>query len=1105
MPTLVYLEGFESQVISEATPPSGTGVWQSVNATTPATAFTHVAGRVDGSALHIIEDGVAETDIRADTPATQTFVFHGWFRMPSGAPVLDRSGIMGINSAAGGNMVRVQVRSAANGGTVEMQTGGGTRQTSIDVTDAAWHLLEFEFDSSVVGDGTTWTVDWQVDGTAEPQTSDAGNSATNSVRLFFGSPTATHNAVVEWDDVMVSNTSADYPLTDALSAGSDVYVAASNPSGNGDVTQLDVGFPSNAVVNQVPNGTNLYQSIDDWATGVADDTTYVTYSSTTTNGAASNYYGSAMDNLPADTADVWGVVGHAACFASATGGDNLTVRVVDSGGTNLGDIVAGDVSETTLRYFRSSMLTAPSGGWLTDFDGCQVRIGLSSDTNGNPRCSAVMLQAAVVIAQAQQVTLPLNAQAAATTLSLSVTAASISLPLITSGQATFSPTFFVGAELENDFDGGTDAATITTGNSGGASGNAFASVFISAVSTLVYDAANAAGSGLAAAVNPGISGLAYMEYRPTSGATWYGRVYLKLTALPPASIVLVDLRDNVAAANRGRVSITATGKLRITDAAGGAIATSATTVNVGSYCRIEFAFFGDATVGTFEARLYNSAESVTITETISGTGLNTGGTIDRIRTGQDTAPASDVQVFYVDRIAFNRNGYLGPWVAVPQTVTLPLNAQAAATTLAPSVTQSVTLPLNAQAAAAVLSANISNSGSAQIVTLPIIGYGWDQTPWDEAWDGGTQTFAPTAKLQVDGTLLGGGGTFSPNIAGTSILLPLITNAGAGTLVAAITQRVECTLIGDEAVTLPPSRLGADIEVTLPLIDSGNTTFSANVAGVEVGLPLAGNEAGALVAEVQLSIATALIGDEAVTLQATIVNPGVVLPLIDQSAATFAPEILQQIDLGFIDQLAVTLDMEGIVDANPQTVTLPVIDTSPATFAILDFAFGDPQQVDLELLGPSAETLFARIYQPLPTFIYKKALYRPVIHKKALYRPTIYKKARSEGMSITQSITSKDGFFTGEDQSIIWEVEAPSGTAPDTTGWSVEFRLSATETGTALVTKTASVAAELFEVLFAAADTNSLTPGNYFYTLSRTDPGSNHVCVDGGFKLRARVQ
>jgi hypothetical protein len=108
------------------------------------------------------------------------------------------------------------------------------------------------------------------------------------------------------------------------------------------------------------------------------------------------------------------------------------------------------------------------------------------------------------------------------------------------------------------------------------------------------------------------------------------------------------------------------------------------------------------------------------------------------------------------------------------------------------------------------------------------------------------------------------------------------------------------------------------------------------------------------------------------------------------------------------------------------------------------------------------------------------------------------------MSITQNITLKDGFFTGEDQSVIWEANTPSGSPPDTTGWTIQFRMATTPTGASVVTKSATVTDEILEVIFAAADTSSLTPGKYYYTLSRTDSGSNHVNADGSIVLRARV-
>jgi hypothetical protein len=98
---------------------------------------------------------------------------------------------------------------------------------------------------------------------------------------------------------------------------------------------------------------------------------------------------------------IWGVEGQAALFSSGTLANDGTTRIVDSAGTTLTDIYAGDMSETSLHY-RRAIITAPGGGWTAaNFNGLKARVGLSSDVIDVPRWAALMLQYAAVDAAPQ--------------------------------------------------------------------------------------------------------------------------------------------------------------------------------------------------------------------------------------------------------------------------------------------------------------------------------------------------------------------------------------------------------------------------------------------------------------------------------------------------------------------------------------------------------------------------------------------------------------------------------------------------------------------------------------------------------------------------------
>lgn len=389
-PTLDWLEGFEHRADTTGIS-SGTGIWAAL---TRAGGTSYIAGRLGGAAIRLVEDGTTATNVRQDIPNSAMRVLAGWFKLPSGAPSVDRSDIITVHNAGGTKVAGVSIRTSGNGSFIEAEAATGTRQQGPAITDTGWHLLELKIDVS----GTTWKVDWRVDRVAQTQATQGSHTADVSATIRFGSNTAAHTATVAWDDVIGSVTGTDYDNStywpsssgDLLSKG--WIIAISTPSGEG----TDVLGTTNQVRNAAGTTSNLYQEVDDWVNGAAaaDTTTYVTYASTTQGDAASNYAEVALTDLPSGVAAVWAVVGNAAMTAAGNNADAMIVRVVDSAGTTLSDIVNGDVSNASnLEYYRTNALvTVPANGWLTDFNGCKIRIGLSSDTNPLPRASAVGLQ-----------------------------------------------------------------------------------------------------------------------------------------------------------------------------------------------------------------------------------------------------------------------------------------------------------------------------------------------------------------------------------------------------------------------------------------------------------------------------------------------------------------------------------------------------------------------------------------------------------------------------------------------------------------------------------------------------------------------------------------
>jgi hypothetical protein len=105
------------------------------------------------------------------------------------------------------------------------------------------------------------------------------------------------------------------------------------------------------------------------------------------------------------------------------------------------------------------------------------------------------------------------------------------------------------------------------------------------------------------------------------------------------------------------------------------------------------------------------------------------------------------------------------------------------------------------------------------------------------------------------------------------------------------------------------------------------------------------------------------------------------------------------------------------------------------------------------------------------------------------------------------ITKAKGWFTGEDQTLRWIIDDASQDVVDISGWTIQFRMSATATGTSVLTKSATLTDPtngVCSVAILAADTPAFTPGVYHYTLSRIDAGSNQVLSHGTAVLQGRV-
>lgn len=215
--------------------------------------------------------------------------------------------------------------------------------------------------------------------------------------------------------------------------------------------------------------------------------------------------------------------------------------------------------------------------------------------------------------------------------------------------------------LDNTAEGGTNTTTVTTGNSGGASGNAWDSVAVGGA--LTYDNTHSRGA-LAYKVVGDTVNPTYMTWTTALGtaAEVWGRVYLYLTAAPSAATGLVRIRVGGVQTMRIQLATAGAGQLEIRKNSGNTlVGTVATACATNQWIRFEYHLLAVTSGAQLEVRLYNTADSATATDQFSSTGDTlTSANVDEVSVGHHNASAAST--IWVDDIDVNTVGWPGPSV-----------------------------------------------------------------------------------------------------------------------------------------------------------------------------------------------------------------------------------------------------------------------------------------------------------------------------------------------------------------------------------------------------------------------------------------------------------
>lgn len=229
------------------------------------------------------------------------------------------------------------------------------------------------------------------------------------------------------------------------------------------------------------------------------------------------------------------------------------------------------------------------------------------------------------------------------------------------------------AATNNGLEGIASGTGITTGNSGGASGSAFDVVTLGAGATATSDNTHSAHGVVAAKLAVGGSAAdCCVEWTTKIGSqtTIFMRAYYWFGSNPATNHRLFDL---VASPNLcGAVYLTTTGKIQSVDTAGGQITITTASVALNQWIRVEAKFVGNATTGSAEIQLYNSADSAVATEVNrSASSFNTNGSFNEYRFGAAGDPLPANRTIWVDEMALSTVDFIGPVGIDPNPIWTP--------------------------------------------------------------------------------------------------------------------------------------------------------------------------------------------------------------------------------------------------------------------------------------------------------------------------------------------------------------------------------------------------------------------------------------------------
>lgn len=236
----------------------------------------------------------------------------------------------------------------------------------------------------------------------------------------------------------------------------------------------------------------------------------------------------------------------------------------------------------------------------------------------------------------------------------------------------------------NNAEGMTSGTVVATTNTGSGANNPWDTVFPDG-QTIEFSSAQAAHGQLSYHISIAAAAGPYVIWDNVTitpnTKTMYARMYFYYPSSPATTGRFFQFA-NTSVALIGGIGIDSSDNLTLKDSAGTTVSTSTTTIPTNSWFRLEVMVFSSATVGQIELKIYLSPDSNTATETLtSAANLNTRG--DDIKLAIFGLPTSVASAdFYMDDLAVQDTGYIGPATTTPGAATTAVSSIAAATATA---------------------------------------------------------------------------------------------------------------------------------------------------------------------------------------------------------------------------------------------------------------------------------------------------------------------------------------------------------------------------------------------------------------------------------------